>query len=233
MAKTILVVDDEKHIRDMVKAYLTGEGFQVMTAKNGREALFIARQEKPDLILLDIMMPEMNGYDFVRFFTRESDIPIIMVTAKLDANDKVLGLELGADDYITKPFNMRELTARIRAVLRRSQKVGQEPDLLRVGNIILNENARRVTIDGEIIELTPTEFYILATLMTSPGRVYARLDLIDESQGAVYEGYERSIDTHIRRLRGKIEPNPKNPRYVETVYGFGYRFNDQHPTGQA
>jgi len=128
---------------------------------------------------------------------------------------------------------MRELTARIRAVLRRSQKVGQEPDLLRVGNIILNENARRVTIDGEIIELTPTEFYILATLMTSPGRVYARLDLIDESQGAVYEGYERSIDTHIRRLRGKIEPNPKNPRYVETVYGFGYRFNDQHPTGQA
>jgi len=233
MAKTILVVDDEKHIRDMVKAYLTGEGFQAVTAKNGREALFIARQEKPDLILLDIMMPEMNGYDFVRFFTRESDIPIIMVTAKLGANDKVLGLELGADDYITKPFNMRELTARIRAVLRRSQKVGQEPDLLRVGNIILNENARRVTIDGEIIELTPTEFYILATLMTSPGRVYARLDLIDESQGAVYEGYERSIDTHIRRLRGKIEPNPKNPRYVETVYGFGYRFNDQHPTGQA
>jgi len=228
MAKTILIVDDEKHIRDMVKEYLTGEGFRVVTAKDGREALFVARQEKPALILLDIMMPEMNGYDFVRVFARESSIPVIMVTAKLDANDKVLGLELGADDYITKPFNMRELTARIRAVLRRLQKAGQEPELLRGGDLILDESARRVTRNGEVVELTPTEFYILATLMASPGRVFARLDLIDETQGPVYEGYERSIDTHIRRLRSKIETDPKKPRYVETVYGFGYRFNDQH-----
>ena len=212
----------------MVKDYLIGEGFRVIAVKDGREALFMARQEKPDLILLDIMMPEMNGYDFVRVFARESNIPIIMVTAKLDANDKVLGLELGADDYVTKPFNMRELTARIRAVLRRLQKAGQEPELLHVGNIILDESARRVKVDGQVIELTPTEFHILAVLMASPGRVFARLDLIDETQGPVYEGYERSIDTHIRRLRSKIEMDPKNPRYVETVYGFGYRFNDQH-----
>jgi len=225
MTQTILIADDEKDIQNMVKEYLSGEGFRVITAGSGREALFVARQEKPDLILLDIMMPEMNGYEFVRVYGREADTPIIMLTAKVEAGDKVLGLELGADDYITKPFNMRELMARIRAVLRRMQKGGQESEILRAGEIALNLSARRASVSDQAVELTPTEFHILATLMASPGRVFSRLELLDDSQGLAYEGYERSIDTHIRRLRQKIEADPRKPRFVETVYGFGYRFN--------
>ncbi len=228
MKQTILIADDEKHIRDMVKEYLSGEGFRVVTANSGRNALFVARQENPDLILLDIMMPELNGFDFVRVYGHESHTPIIMLTAKLEANDKVLGLELGADDYITKPFNMRELTARIRAVLRRLQKPGQENDLLRANGIVVDVAGKRVFVDDRVVDLTRTEFHILSTLMAQPGRVFARLDLIDASQGPIYAGYERSIDTHIRRLRQKIETDPKNPMHIETVYGFGYRFVRHH-----
>lgn len=225
MTQTILIADDEKHIQNMVREYLTSEGFRVVTAGSGREALFVARQEKPDLILMDIMMPEMNGYEFVRVYGREADTPVIMLTAKIESGDKVLGLELGADDYITKPFNMRELTARVRAVLRRMRKSGQQSDILRAGEIVLDLSARRVIAGDEPVDLTPTEFHILATLMSTPGRVFSRLELLDDAQGLAYEGYERSIDTHIRRLRQKIEADAKVPRYVETVYGFGYRFN--------
>ena len=225
MSSTILIADDDKHIRDMVEEYLTGEGYRVVTAANGRDALFVARYEHPDLILLDVMMPEMDGYDFVRIYGREANTPIIMLTARLEETDKVLGLEMGADDYITKPFSMRELTARVRAMLRRMKKLETTDDLLlRVGGITLDEARRLVCIDGQVIDLTPSEFYILTVLMRSPGRVFSRLELIDESQDAVFEGYERSVDAHVRRLRLKIEPDRKNPRYVETVYGFGYRF---------
>lgn len=221
-SQTILIVDDDKHIRVMVEEYLTSEGFRVVHASHGRDALYVAREEKPDLILLDVMMPELNGYDFIRIHGREADTPIILLTAKLEENDKVLGLELGADDYITKPFSMRELTARVRALLRRTQKGESSGDVLRVADLVLDSATRCVTVSEEVVDLTPSEFSILHTLMRTPGRVFSRLELIDDNEGG-FDGYERSVDAHIRRLRSKIEPDRKNPRYIETVYGFGYR----------
>jgi len=208
----------------MVKSYLVQEGFRVVTAANGRDAIFVARDEKPDLILLDIMMPELGGYEFMRIHSKEADTPIILLTARLEENDKVLGLELGADDYITKPFSPRELTARVRTVLRRSEKQGTEPNILRLGNIELNRDNRLVVVAGQSVELTALEFDLLAVLMESPGRVYSRLELLQKLQGVAYEGYERNIDVHIRHLRVKIEPDSANPRYIQTVYGIGYRF---------
>jgi two-component system alkaline phosphatase synthesis response regulator PhoP len=224
MSKTILVVDDKKEIRTLLKQYLTEEGFGVITAPDGRQALFLARQEKPDLIILDLMMPEMSGYEFMHAFNREADIPVIILTAKVEENDKVLGLELGADDYITKPFSMRELTARIRAVLRRVEKQSVEVDLLKAADIVLDRAGRIVKVAGKLIELTPSEFGILAILMAAPGRAFTRLELLDRMQGTAFEGYERTIDVHIRNLRSKIEPDDTEPYYIETVYGIGYRF---------
>ncbi|MCC9078776.1 response regulator transcription factor [Litorilinea aerophila] len=229
MAKTILVVDDKKSLRTMVQSYLTQEGFRVVTAADGREALFVAREEKPDLIILDLMMPEMGGYEFLRVYSKEAQTPIIILTARVDETDKVLGLELGADDYVTKPFSLRELTARVRAVLRRLEKADVQQPVLQVGDVTLDRNTRRVTVDGREVSLTPSEFELLATLMGSPGRVFSRLDLLDRLQGDAYEGYERTIDVHIRNLRTKIEPDPRHPRYVETVYGVGYRFAPVEP----
>jgi DNA-binding response OmpR family regulator len=224
MAKTILVVDDEKRLRELVQAYLVGEGFRVVTAPNGQEALFVARHEKPDLIVLDLMMPGMDGYEFMRVFNKESDTPIIILTARLEENDKVLGLELGADDYVTKPFSMRELTARVRAVLRRVDKQPVESEILRVADITLDRVGRIVIVGEKHVDLTPSEFDLLATLMAAPGRVFSRLDLLDRLQDDAYDGYERTIDVHVRNLRTKIESDPSHPRYVETVYGAGYRF---------
>lgn len=224
MAKTILVVDDTASLRKMVQSYLSQEGFMVLTAANGREALMVARQEQPDLIILDLMMPEMGGYEFLRAYTKDGMAPIILLTAKLEENDKVLGLELGADDYMTKPFSPRELTARVRAVLRRTGKNLAEPDLLRVHGVSLDRNGRIVTVASRRVDLTPSEFDLLATLMLAPGRVFSRLDLLDRLQGAAYEGYERTIDVHIRNLRSKIELDTRHPRYIETVFGVGYRF---------
>ena len=224
MGKTILVVDDSESLRTMVKSYLAQEGFRVVTASDGREAIFVARDAKPDLILLDIMMPELGGYDFMRLHSREADTPIILLTAKLEEDDKVLGLELGADDYVTKPFSPRELTARVRAVLRRSEKQGNQPELLRAGEIELNPDSRLVTVAGQQVDLTAFEFDLLALLMESPGRVYSRLDLLQKLQGIAYEGYERNVDVHIRHLRVKIEPDATKPQYIQTVYGIGYRF---------
>jgi two-component system alkaline phosphatase synthesis response regulator PhoP len=224
MSKTILVVDDTESLRTLVKSYLTQEGFRVLTAADGRQALFLARDEKPDLILLDLMMPEMGGYEFMRVYSREAETPTIILTAKVEENDKVLGLELGADDYVTKPFSMRELTARIRAVLRRAGKSTPQAELLRAGDITLDRNGRLVKVDDHYVDLTPSEFDLLATLMSTPGRAYSRMDLLDLLQGNAFEGYERTIDVHVRNLRSKIETDPSNPRYIETVYGIGYRF---------
>ena len=224
MSKTILVVDDTENLRTLVKSYLSQEGFRVLTAADGREALFLARDEKPDLILLDLMMPEMGGYEFMRVYGREAETPVILLTAKVEENDKVLGLELGADDYVTKPFSMRELTARIRAVLRRAGKTAPQAVLLRAGDIVLDRNGRLVKIGDHYVDLTPSEFDLLATLMGTPGRAYSRMDLLDLLQGSAFEGYERTIDVHVRNLRSKIEEDPSSPRYVETVYGIGYRF---------
>lgn len=227
MAKTILVVDDTASLRRMVQSYLTQEGFRVLTAADGREALMVARQEHPDLIILDLMMPEMGGYEFLRAYGKNGDAPIIVLTAKLEENDKVLGLELGADDYVTKPFSPRELTARVRAVLRRVSKNPAEPDLLRAADITLDRNSHLVTVGERRVDLTPSEFDLLATLMAAAGRVFSRLDLLERLQGTAFEGYERTIDVHIRNLRAKIEPDPRNPRYVETVFGVGYRFTNE------
>jgi DNA-binding response OmpR family regulator len=224
MAKKILVVDDKPELRTLLKSYLTQEGFDVAVAGDGREALFVARQARPDLIILDLMMPEMGGYDFLRAYGREAETPVIILTAKLEENDKVLGLELGADDYVTKPFSPRELTARVRAVLRRAEKQSTGQDLLRIGDIVLDRSGRMVSVAGQSIDLTPSEFELLATLMAAPGRVFSRLELLDRLQGTAYEGYERTIDVHIRNLRTKVEPDPSTPRYIETVYGAGYRF---------
>jgi DNA-binding response OmpR family regulator len=224
VTKTIMVVDDEKRLCDLVQAYLTEEGFRVVTATNGQEALFVARHERPDLILLDLMMPQMNGYEFLRVHGKERETPIIILTAKVEETDKVLGLELGADDYVTKPFSMRELTARIRAVLRRSEKQPLETDILRAADITLDRVGRVVTIGEKRIDLTPSEFDLLATLMSAPGRAFSRIDLLERLQGAAYAGYERTIDVHVRNLRTKIEPDPSEPRYIESVYGVGYRF---------
>ena len=222
--QTILAVDDKASVRTLVREYLTEEGFRVVTAENGRTALYAARHEKPDLILLDIMMPEMGGYEFMRAHRQEADTPIILLTAKLEESDKVLGLELGADDYVTKPFGMRELVARIRAVLRRAGRESPPVEVLRVADVVLDRSRRLVTAAGRKVHLTPTEFDLLAALMSAPGRVFSRSDLLERLQGIAFEGVERTIDVHIRNLRRKIEPDPGAPRYVETVFGVGYRF---------
>jgi two-component system alkaline phosphatase synthesis response regulator PhoP len=223
--KTILVADDKANIRNLVRDYLEAEGFRVFIASNGREALYAARQEKPDLILLDIMMPEMSGYDFIKTYRKESETPIILLTAKLDETDKVLGLELGADDYVTKPFGMKELVARINAVLRRMDRPVVESDSLSAGEIHLDKESRIVTVSGRAVNLTPSEFDLLVVLISAPGRVFSRSELLLKVQGTTFENVERTIDVHIRNLRTKIEKDPSHPEYIETVFGIGYKFH--------
>jgi DNA-binding response OmpR family regulator len=227
--QTILVVDDKASVRTLVREYLSQEGFRVVTAENGHTALYAARHEKPDLILLDLMMPEMGGYDFIRAWRQEQDTPIIVLTAKLDESDKVLGLELGADDYVTKPFGMRELVARIHAVLRRTARTSAPDRVLQAADILLDTGSRQVTVGGQAVRLTPTEFDLLALLLAAPGHVYSRAALLERLQGYAFEGVERTIDVHIRNLRRKIEPDPSDPRYIETVFGVGYRFRPDLP----
>jgi DNA-binding response OmpR family regulator len=224
MSKTILVVDDKANVRTLVREYLTEQGFRVVAAENGQAALYVARQEKPDLILLDIMMPEMDGFEFIRTYRKESDRPIILLTAKLEESDKVIGLELGADDYITKPFGMRELVARIHTVLRRSGQIPYPSSRLQIGVIFLDRESHTVMVSDRPVHLTPSEFDLLALLMNAPGRVFTRLDLLENMQGTSFEGVARTIDVHIRNLRIKIESDPANPHYIETVFGVGYRF---------
>ena len=224
MVQTVLVVDDEANLRKMMRLYLEREGYRVVEAANGRDALHVARLEKPDLVLLDLMMPEMGGYDFMRLFTKQADTPVIMLTAKLEESDKVAGLELGADDYVTKPFGIQELIARVRAVLRRSRKQTRLPDILRSNDIALDRAGHSVRVQGTEVDLTPSEFELLETFMLFPGRAFSRLDLLESVSGDAYEGYERTIDVHVRNLRTKIEPEPSKPRYIQTVYGMGYRF---------
>jgi len=225
MSKTILVVDDKANVRTLVRDYLAEQGLRVVVADNGQNALYAARREKPDLILLDIMMPELDGFDFIRAFRKEGDTPIILLTARLEETDKVAGLELGADDYITKPFGMRELLARIRTVLRRSGKAPETGQVLRAADVVLDRETHSVQVANQAVHLTPSEFDLLAVLMTSPGRVYSRMDLLRELEGSAFEGVARTIDQHVRNLRSKIEADPARPRYIETVFGVGYRFS--------
>ena len=226
-AKTVLVVDDEARLVSLVETYLTQSGFRVATASNGVEALTAARQANPDLIILDIMMPEMDGYEFMRIYRADHDTPIILLTARVDSDEKVVGLESGADDYITKPFRPRELMARVKAVLRRGGKNEPAPKTLHAADIILDRSGHSVRVGDRYVDLTPSEFELLAALMSAPGRVFSRLDLLDLLQGVRYEGYERAIDLHVKNLRAKIEDSCATPHYIETVYGVGYRFTRQ------
>ena len=219
-----MVVDDEKRLVSLVESYLSQEGYRVATAYTGKEALSVARKERPDLIILDIMMPEMDGYEFMEIYRRESKTPVIVLTARVEEEEQVIGLELGADDYVTKPFRPRALMARVRAVLRRTGQVEPHAKILTAADITLDREARIVSVGKKYVNLTPSEFDLLAALMSTPGRVLSRLDLLDIIQGVRYEGYERTIDLHVKNLRAKIEDDPRSPRYIETVYGVGYRF---------
>jgi two-component system OmpR family response regulator len=223
MSKRILVVDDEKRIVEIVKAYLERDGFKVTVAFDGKSALTLARKEKPDLIVLDLMLPEVSGWDVCRTLRKESGVPVIMLTARDDVTDKIVGLELGADDYVTKPFDPKELLSRIRAVLRRYEGSTSTPQMLTVGDLSIDVEKRTVRRGATSIELTSTEFDILQTLAASPGRVYTRMQLLDKVQGEAYEGYERTVDSHIKNLRKKLEPDPDHPRYIVTVHGAGYK----------
>jgi two-component system alkaline phosphatase synthesis response regulator PhoP len=195
-----------------------------VTAANGREALSVAERQNPDLIILDIMMPEMDGYEFMRVFREDHDTPIILLTARVDSDEKVAGLESGADDYMTKPFRPRELMARVKAVLRRSGEKEPVGKIFHAADIVLDRSAHSVKVADRYVDLTPSEFDLLAALMSVPGHVFSRLDLLDILQGVRFEGYERAIDLHIKNLRAKIEKVPGSPHYIQTVYGVGYRF---------
>ncbi|MDD4335632.1 MAG: response regulator transcription factor [Desulfotomaculaceae bacterium] len=225
MSKKILIVDDEDKIRDMINKYLVSEGFEAIEAADGYQAIELADSGKPDLIVLDWLLPGISGLEVCRQVRQKSNIPIIMLTARTEEIDKLLGLELGADDYITKPFSLRELTARIKVVLRRVDPGGEtKTNSIKINGLEINLDRHEVWSNGKNIALTPTEFKMLSVLVGNPGRVYSRLQLLDAVLGYAYEGYERSIDTHISNLRKKIEPDPANPRYISTVYGMGYRF---------
>lgn len=230
MAKRILVVDDETRLTHLVSGYLEQDGYEVASAGNGREALLISREFGPDLIVLDLMMPHMDGWEFMRRLRRERDTPVIMLTARVDENDRIAGLEMGADDYLTKPFSPRELVARVRAVLRRAHPGETTPtESLRAGGLELDPDAHAARLDGRALELTPMEFDLLLALMRNPGRAFSRLELLERTQGVAYDGYERTIDVHIKNLRKKIESDPAHPIYVLTVFGVGYRFNPDLP----
>ncbi len=224
MSAKILVVDDEPQIVHVLKGYLESAGFEVITADDGVQAMAAFRHSAPQLVVLDLTLPGMDGLDVARAIRRESDVPIIMVTARVEETDRLIGLELGADDYIIKPFSPREVVARVRAVLRRTQRPQSTGEVLNVGPLALDMEKRQVTVDGRPVELTPTEFDLLAILMAHPGRVFSRMQLLDNLQGYAYEGYERTVDAHIKNLRQKIELDPRNPSFVQTVYGLGYKF---------
>jgi DNA-binding response OmpR family regulator len=225
MSKTILVVDDEPEIVRFVRAYLEDAGYRVVIAGDGQEALFVARHEKPDLVILDLMMPGMDGWDFIRRYREERDTPIVVLTARVEESDQVLGLELGADDYVTKPFSPRALVARVRAVLRRAQGEPTPAAVLRGGDVVLDRETRTVTLGGDPVDLTPTEFDLLEVLMAAPGRVFTRAKLLDRALGSEADVFERTVDAHVKNLRRKVEPDPSNPRYVVTVRGAGYKFS--------
>ncbi len=223
MTKSILIVDDEIQLLSLLSDVLQKEGYKIFTARNGEEALYQARQVRPDLILLDVMMSKMDGYEFMQSHRKEFNTPIIMLTARVDEVDKLLGLQMGADDYITKPFSPREVVARVSAVLRRAGSLDMSNEMVRVGDLSLDHRTHLVTVLDRSLDLTRSEFDLLAVFMAAPGRVFSRAELLERVQGSVVDGYERTIDVHIKNIRKKIEENPSDPKYLETVYGVGYR----------
>jgi DNA-binding response OmpR family regulator len=223
--KRILVVDDDHKIVDLAKMYLEKDGYRVSAAYDGRAALELARREHPALIVLDLLLPEMDGRDVCRTLRAESNVPIIMLTARTEDADKLVGLEIGADDYITKPCNFRELVARVRAVLRRTYARENEPTAtIAIGDLTIDFTAHEVRLGRRVVELTPAEFELLAFFARSPGRTWTRAQILDQVFGEAYEGYERTVDVHIKNIRRKIEADPQNPHYIQTVFGVGYKF---------
>lgn len=227
MNELILVVDDELRIVKQARDYLEHSGFRVMEAGDGKTALATARQARPDLVVLDLNLPAMDGLDVCRALRRESDVPIIMLTARVEETDRLIGLELGADDYISKPFSPRELVARVKVILRRVQGGVRQPGLLRAADLEIDLNGHRVTRAGETIAMSRTEFNLLATLAQHPGQTFTRAQLVDRLHNVAYEGVDRSIDAHIKNLRRKLERNPAEPRYIVTVFGVGYKFVEE------
>lgn len=224
--KKILVVDDEPKIVQLTRDYLERAGFSVVTAADGKSALSAARAEHPDLVLLDLGLPAMDGLDVTRTLRRDTNIPIIILTARNEETDKLVGLELGADDYITKPFSPKEVVARVRAVMRRFEHAAAGAETIRAADLELDVPRLRATVSDRVVELTPTEFHLLAALAGEPGRVFTRAQLLDAVRGMAIESYERAIDAHVKNIRRKIEPNPREPQYVLSVYGVGYKFAD-------
>lgn len=225
--RKILVVDDDQKIVNLLKLYLEKDSYLVFAAYDGMRALDFARQKQPDLILLDLMLPQVDGLDVCRILQAESDVPIIMLTARTTETDKLLGLELGADDYITKPFSPREVVARVRTVLRRAGKdAPQGPPEMRFAGLVIDRRSHEVRVRGEAVALTPTEFKLLEVLAGDPGRVFGRLELLERVFGYDFEGFERTVDVHIKNLRKKVEADPRNPVYVRTIYGLGYKFGE-------
>lgn len=228
MNELILIVDDEPKIVRLAKDYLERSGFRTFPAHDGIAALAAARQEKPDLVVLDLNLPGMDGLDVCRALRRESSVPVIMLTARAEETDRLIGLELGADDYIVKPFSPRELVARVRAVLRRTQGEVQTTGLVQAGELEIDLNGNRVALRGETLRVTRIEFNLLAILAQHPGQTFSRAQLIDRLHGPADGGYDRSIDAHVKNLRRKIEDDPANPRYILTVYGIGYQFAERN-----
>ncbi len=227
--KTVLVVDDEARIVQLARDYLERAGFGVISAASGAAALAQARQAHPQLVVLDLGLPDMDGLDVLGLLRRESQVPVIVLTARGEESDRLVGLELGADDYMVKPFSPKELVARARAVLRRAEQGSlslSKADILHIAGMTLDLPKMRLTIGGQLIDLTPTEFQLLAALARQPGRVFTRAQLLDAIHGVAFESYERAIDAHIKNLRRKIEPDPRQPRFIQMVYGVGYRLND-------
>ena len=229
MSQRVLVVDDDKEIVRIIRAYLQQAGYVVLTAYDGETALHVIRSDRPDLVVLDLMLPDRDGWSITRVVRGDESLaktPIIMLTARVESSDRVLGLNLGADDYVPKPFDPHEVVARVRAVLRRAQDGPALPHIIQIGNLHMDLDRHEVTVDGRSVELTPTEFDLLKKLMDSPGHAFTRLALIEQGLGYSYEGVERTLDSHIRNLRRKIEPDPANPTYIKTVFGVGYRMTE-------
>jgi DNA-binding response OmpR family regulator len=222
---TVLIIEDEAELVKILKIYLEKAGYTVFLSVRGDEGLTLWEQSKPDLLIIDLNLPGVDGLEVTRTIRKKSDVPIIMLTARVEEMDRLIGLELGADDYISKPFSPREVVARVKAVLRRSSRSSSEDNKrLEYGDLVIDIEGHRVTRGEQILELTPTEFSILVTLASQPGRVFSRLQLLEQSQGTAYEGYERTIDAHVKNLRSKVESDPHNPQCIETVFGVGYRF---------
>ncbi len=230
MAQRILVVDDDRQILRLVSTYLDQAGFTTLTAETGDAALHVLRREKPDLVVLDLMLPGRDGWGVVRWLRADptlSATPVLMLTAKVEDEDKILGLELGADDYLTKPFNPREVVARVRALLRRAAGPAPAAHILESGGLRLDVDGHVLQVDGAPVDLTPTEFALLKALLENPNHAFTRAELIERALGYSYEGFERTLDSHIKNLRRKIEPDPGKPRYIETVFGVGYRLTEE------